>query len=201
MLGLAVTTAPTTEPLELGDVKTHLRFPYDYEDALIRSLITAARLYCETVTGMALVTQTLRLTVDAFPTWKQNSEFWLPRPPLASVTSIKYDDANEVEQTVSTSVYTVNTATTPGIIGLKSGQEWPADCSTKIGSVRIVYVAGYGAASAVPATVKQAMLLLIGHWFTSREAAITGTIQTATELAVKSLLASEWCGSTVGAYS
>ena len=33
-------------------------------------------------------------------------------------------------------------------------------------------MAGYGAASTVPTSIKQAMLLLIGHWYENREAMV-----------------------------
>ena len=50
-------------------------------------------------------------------------------------------------------------------------------------------IAGYGAAAAVPAAIKQAMLLLIGHWFANREAVNVGNIVTAMPLAVEALIA------------
>ena len=82
MYGVTVVTAPTVEPISLAEAKQHLRFESTVEDALISALIVAARKHCETATRRAFVTQTLRLTRDTFPTWKECYQFRLPQPPL-----------------------------------------------------------------------------------------------------------------------
>lgn len=198
MFGLTVVTAPSEEPVSLDEAKVQIGYAQDihHEDERIRALIKAARVYCERATGRAFVTQTLRLTLDCFP--GGDGIIRLPRPPLASVTSIKYDDTNGTEQTLSGVYYVVDTACEPGRIGLAYGYCWPCTID-ELGAVRVTYVAGV-AASAVPETVKAAMKLLISHWFVSREAAITGAIQTTTELAVSALLGCESAGCLVGTY-
>lgn len=208
MFGLTVVTAPDEEPVTLDEAKAHLRFYVDHEDDLIRALIVAARMYCETWTGKAFVTQELRLTRDTFPGCDEEYIFRLPRPPLITLTpdgtwtdlGITYTDSNGDEQEVSAATYVVDVSTEVGRIGLASGETWPTDVIDQIGAVKVQYLAGFGDRHDVPKTIKQAMLLLIGHWFVNREAAITGTIQTTTELAVQSLLLTQWTGSLVGAY-
>jgi uncharacterized phiE125 gp8 family phage protein len=54
--------------------------------------------------------------------------------------------------------------------------------------IQVTYVAGYGAAASVPQKYKQAMLLLIGHWYENRETVIVGTISGPIALAVDSLI-------------
>ncbi len=68
------------------------------------------------------------------------------------------------------------------------GQSWPGARSGEPVVVR--YVAGYGVAGDVPALLKRAMLLLIGHWYENREAVVvaSGTVATALPLAVDSIL-------------
>lgn len=207
MFGLTVVTAPSEEPVSLDEAKVQIGYAQDihHEDERIRALIKAARVYCERATGRAFVTQTLRLTLDCFP--GGDGIIRLPRPPLISVTAdddnptlgIKYDDTTGTEQTLDTAYYTVDTACEPGRIGLASGYCWPCTID-ELGAVRVTYTAGYGADSAVPDTIKAAMKLLVSHWFESREAAITGTIQTTTELAVSALLGCEDAGCLVGTY-
>lgn len=198
MFGLTVVTAPTEEPLTLEEAKAQLRFPFEHEDQLIGSLITAARVYCETVTGKAFLTQTLRLTRDTFPSYCEGYEFRLPKPPLQSVSSIQYTDVDGATQTVSASSYVVDATT--GRVALAYGYDWPTDAIEQIAAVKVNYVAGYGAASAVPKTIKQSMLLLIAHWFANREAVLTGTISKDIEFSLTALLASEWSGAMVGTY-
>lgn len=202
MFGVTVVTSPTVEPVSLDEARHQCRIAagIGHFDAELTALIVAARRYCETATQRAFCTQTLRLTRDAFPGAKECYQFRLPRPPLQTVTNIQYTDANGVTQTVSSSSYVVDASPEVGRIALAYGYDWPTDAIQQIAAVKVNYVAGYGAAAAVPATVKQAMLLLIAHWFANKEAAITGTIQTATEFAVSILLNSEWSGSLAGAY-
>jgi hypothetical protein len=40
----------------------------------------------------------------------------------------------------------------------------------------------------VPAELRQAVALLVGHWYQNREAVITGTIATEVDLAYRSLV-------------
>jgi uncharacterized phiE125 gp8 family phage protein len=59
-----------------------------------------------------------------------------------------------------------------------------------LGGVAVEYTAGYGDTAAdVPAPLRQAMLLMIGHWYEHREAVITGSISTGLPLAARALLA------------
>lgn len=193
MFGLTVVTAPTEEPISLEEAKENLRFAGDYESDRIRALIKAARIYCERATGKAFVTQTLKLTLDAFT----ECVIRLPRPPLVSVSSIKYDDTAGTEQTLSTSYYVVDASQEPGRVALAYGQVWPCTYE-QIGAVRITYVAGFGGASTVPETIKQAMHLLIAHWFQNREA--VGSVGGPVAMAVDSLLGCESAGCLVGTY-
>ena len=58
---------------------------------------------------------------------------------------------------------------------LVDGQSWPS-LYPRDDAVQIEYVAGYGAAASVPQVFKQAILLLVGHWYANRESSIVGTI-------------------------
>ena len=42
-------------------------------------------------------------------------------------------------------------------------------------ALQINFTCGYGSASDVPAAIKQAMLLMIGHLFANRQDVVTGT--------------------------
>lgn len=166
---LALVTPPTEEPVSLPNAKSHLRVTSSDEDSLIDNLIRGAREWVENFTERALVTQTWDYTLDGFAT----DEIVIPRPPLQSVTSIKYIDPDGVEQTLATSEYVVDTAAARGIVCLAYGKAWP---STRVqaNAVTIRFVAGYGAAAAVPAPIKAACLLMIGELFARREHALVG---------------------------
>ena len=134
---LSLTTAPTAEPIDLAEAKLHARVDGSDDDVLVASWITAARLYCETFTRRALVTQTWKLTLDGFA-----SKIVLPHAPLQAVTSITYIDAAGATQTVTSTVYAVDTDAEPGIVRLGYGQTWPTTRGFA-NDVTVNYVAGY----------------------------------------------------------
>jgi len=160
--------------------------PTSAEDDTITDLITTAREWCEGEQGRAYITQTWDLYLDEF----FDDVLKVPLPPLQSATITYYDSANAI-QTLSTSYYVVDIASEPGRICRAYGYTWPTTYD-RPGAVIVRFVAGYGATAAtVPRRVKQAMRLLIGHWFLNREAVLTGSISKEIELAVKSLLGQE----------
>ena len=199
MFSIAVVTPPAEEPLTLQEVKANLRFPFDSEDARISSLIVAARRYCERATGRAFITQTLRLTLDRFPTAREGFAIRLPRPPVQSVTSVVHlAAADGVSTTVATDDYLTDLASEPArIVPSYATAAWP-DARDQMGAVSVTYVAGYGDAADVPETIKQAMHLLIAHWFKNREAAGDNRVESRTAIAVKELLGCEWTGQYAG---
>jgi uncharacterized phiE125 gp8 family phage protein len=164
---------PAEEPLSLIEAKNHLRVEAPEDDALIAALIAAARDQLEGETSRQLVTATWRLSLDCFP-----AVIRLPISPVQSVSSIQYLDANEVLQTLSASVYVVDTDRKPARIAPAYGEVWPTTLP-QINAVKVTFVAGYGTPAAVPESIKEALKLMIGHWYENREASITGTIVTA----------------------
>ena len=152
-----VSSGPAVEPVTTSEVKTAARIDYDAEDTLVASWIKSGRALAETITNMAFVTQTIRLAFDGWPV----APFYLPRPPLQSVTSFKYYDTDdtEYELTSGTDFYS-EIYKMPGRITLEYGKTWPTATLREMDSVVIVYKAGFGdAASDVPEWVKDAIIL------------------------------------------
>lgn len=182
---LEVYTAPTIEPVTLTEAKNHCRIDGNADDTMLSSLITAARKYCETtVCRRAFIEQTLVLRCDTIP-----EEFRMPRPPLVSVTSIKYYDGSGVQQTLSASTYTVDKYSRVGKIVQAYGASWPV-CRGHTNDVEVTYKAGYGATAAtVPEMIRQAILMLVEHWYKHRGPVVTGTIVADLPKTVDALLA------------
>ena len=171
------------EPVSIGEVKIHLRLTDDTtEDDMLLSLISAAREWCESYIGRALGVKTLELLLDDFPA---SDVLCLPCPPLVSVTSIKYRDSSGTETTMSAADYIVDIDRDPGRVVLAYGKSWPSFTAYPSNPIRVRYVTGY---AIVPLTIKQAMLLLIGHWYENREALVIGSISKPLEFAVRALL-------------
>lgn len=165
---LKLVTAPAEEPVTLAEAKTHLRVDDDIteDDTAITALISATRSSVEDFLWRALVTQTWDLFLEC---WPCSDEIRIPKPPIQSVTSVKYTDEDGVEQTFSASSYVVDTNADPGRILLKSGESWPSASLQPGNSIAIRFVAGYGLAAALDNRIRQAMLLMIGHYYKNRE--------------------------------
>lgn len=172
-MGYKLKTAPAVEPVSLTEAKLHLRVDHDDEDDLIEMLITAARQQAENYTGRAIINQTWELTLDQFP----DDDMALPPAPLSSITSIIYKDLNGVNTTASAStLYEPDIYSEPGKACLRYGQTWPTAQDIQ-NSITATYVSGYGATGAsVPAAIRSAILLLVGHLYEHRESVIIGTI-------------------------
>lgn len=186
-------TAPTVEPLTLAEVKRFLKVDFDEEDADIKGMITAAREFCETMLDdRALITQTWDWVMSEFP---DGDSFKVPKAPLQSITSITYYDTANASQTFSSSNYTtLLDARQGGRVHLVYGQSWPAVYS-RPNAVTIRFVAGYGAASAVPYSVKQAMRMLCHHWHYTRDPVLTtGAVSSKIAMSVEALLGNNAVG-------
>ena len=165
---IRVIIPPTTEPVSLDMVKQQLRVIHDDEDFLIESYIEASRQYCEDAQGRAYIEQTILYTLDR---WPSPNRIMLPRAPLLSVISVEYRDHEGNIDTLPAANYTVITNEQPGMIVLNDGESWPTETLFPVSAIRIVFEAGYGATAAdVPATVKQAIMMLAAHYMENREA-------------------------------
>lgn len=163
MIKLAVKTAPATAPVTLVEAKAHLRVVCNDDDTIIGGFIQAATLQAEAFLNRAVVNRTYQLYLDAFPLCIE-----LPRPPLANVVSVQYRDANGDLQTLAGTAYQVDAHLEPARIIPAVGALWP-QTRQMLDAVIVEYVAGYGAASAVPADIKAAILLLVGTLYENRE--------------------------------
>lgn len=182
---LKICTQPAMETISLTDAKQHLRVDGDDDDVLILSYIKAARIYCEGYQNRAYCTQTWELWLDSFP---RTNILEIPLPPLQSITSIKYFDTANEEATFPAASYFVDIKSSPGRVCLNSGYSWPSVALRAINGVCVTFEAGYGGTEAVPQSVKQAMLLLIGHWYENRETVNVVNITKELEFTVGALL-------------
>lgn len=159
------TGTPADEPVTVAEAKSHLNITTADDDTLIGDLIAVAREYVEGFTGRQLVTATWTWKLDAFPEVMRP-----PFPPLTSTDfSIAYTDTSGDPQTVTSTVYTVDTDSEPGRIFLAHGQTWPAVRSIR-NAITVTFKAGYGAAAAVPDLFKSAIKLLLDDLYEHRGA-------------------------------
>lgn len=169
-MNLTLAAAPGLEPVDLSEALDHLRVSGSDSDSIVEALITAAREHLETVTRRAFVTQEWELRLDAFPSCN-GGLIELPLPPLQTVEAVLYVDAAGAAQTLDPSLYQVDAYSTPGRLLPAYGTTWPATQNVP-NAVTVEFTAGYGDAAAdVPRPLRQALLLLVGELYESREAA------------------------------
>jgi len=171
-MALTLVTGPEREPVSMVEARDRCRVDTDVEDAYINTLITVARRTVEFIRNEALVTQTWNLLLD---TWPEGDTLRIPNPPLQSVSSITYKDTDGDESTFAAAKYIVDTDKVPGAVVLAHGESWPGTALYPTSPITVQFVAGYGdTANDVPEEVRQAMLLMIGHWYENREEVAVG---------------------------
>ena len=186
-IGYKVTSGPAVEPVTLTEAKAQCRVIDTSEDTLITNLIVAARQYAENYLNFAVIDQQITAKFADFPDSRGSID--LPMTQLLSVTSVSYVDSTGATQTVSSADYLADTFSNPGVIYLAAGKNWPTSVADQGAVLTVVYQAGLATnAAGVPQAIKQAMLLLIGHWFENREAIVVGTTSAAVQMTTSALL-------------
>lgn len=172
MSSLTINEQPETEPISLEEAQMHLRVDTVDDSSLISGYIKSAREYCERVQGRAYVTRTYELVTAAA------SEVELLMPPIDEVESVVARLSDGTQEEVE---FEVDADVLPPVVTIES---LPATAEKLI----ITYTAGYGEAADVPPVIKQAMLLLVGHWYEHRAAAEGGSRVEEVPFAVTNLL-------------
>lgn len=174
-------TEPQVLPVTLEEAKGHLRVDHSDDDGLIETIIEAAagQINGPYGAGLVLSPQDWELSLDGFPCLIE-----LPLWPVSAIKSIQYTDQAGDIQTLDPSVYVSDLSSNPARIARDYNKQWPLVRSV-LANVRIEFTAGF---DTVPADLKQALLLLIGHWYENRDAAIIGTIATDTPFAFNAIV-------------
>lgn len=167
-----VVTPPAAAVVSLELAKSHLIVEHDEDDTLIGAYVEAATATLDGPDGWlgrALGVQTLEARLDGFVPWAScDGLIGLPHAPLISITSVKYDDEDGVEQTFPADKYSLD----PDGVLLAYGEAWPTTRRRR-GAVRIEYEAGY-VDDAIPAPIRSAILLMVGDLYANRETVVVG---------------------------
>jgi hypothetical protein len=195
-MNIVVVTPPPFEPITVAAAYQQLRWDAETDDdsppnvtyplqSLIEGHIVTAREYAEKVTRRALIQQTLRITLNGFPSsrvrfggrWDEGDFYYRPgtielkRPPFISLVSVQYLDSNEVLQTLASSHYYVDSESNlVPVLVFRDTFDVSLATTERQDSVRITYLAGYPPEGSpyqtqeeyafnVPQGIKDAMLL------------------------------------------
>lgn len=166
-----LTTGAAALPLTLAEVKAQLYLTVSdtSQDDYLTLLINAVTSFAEKYTSRDLINKTYTTYLNCFP------DFYLSPPigielrksKLQSITSISYYIDN-VLTVWSSSKYYATVQNDFSSVYLVNGESWPS-VDVRAQAVKIIFVAGYGAAgSSVPADFKLALLQHIGQLFENR---------------------------------
>lgn len=162
---LKLVSSPTAEPVLATEAEAYLRETSTGQRSVIEGMITAARETAEDEMGRSLLTQTWDLKLDRFPPGGEAIK--VPRPPLQSVTFIKYVDGDGATTTLSATSYTVDVDTEPGRVAPSYDENWP-EARDVAGAVTVRFIAGATAASVVPRRIRQAILASVARQYERR---------------------------------
>lgn len=162
-----VVEPPEEEPVTLERARMQIRVTTNDgspgttpHDAILEDQIRTAREYIEQASGRRFMEQTLERSFSSWPCK-------LDITPVQSITHIKYIDNDGVLQTLATDQYSLE-QNEPPVIHRGFDVIYPV-IRYVWNAVTVRVVAGYATADAVPQMAKQAILMLMAHWFENRE--------------------------------
>lgn len=162
-----------TEVITLEEAREHCRItaygsPLEHpDDSYLEALISSAREWLEDYLARSIGTQTLELALDVFPEAIQLT------PYVQSVTSIKYIDTEQVEQTIDPNDYTLDNYSSPSWVVPAYNKVFPTVLNIP-NAVKVRYVSGYDVDNPCPSVLKAAMLLMIGNLYENRQEDVVG---------------------------
>lgn len=181
--GLQRIAGPLSEPVSLAELKAQLGLDESSsaDDPRLFLLASAAREMVEQYTGLALMSQQWRMTLDRWPGAKaawwdgvrqgaisdlhaHGAASWviLPRYPLVSVDAVRvFDDADNAATVSVGQSFVVDTQQTPGRMVLRGGATWPVALRSA-NAIEIDFTAGY---TAVPSSLKLAVLQVASYLY------------------------------------
>ena len=155
---------PAVEPVSLAEAKAHLRVEHDDDDDTIAALIAGARVHVEAQTRRALITQTWRLSRDA---WPSNGRIAVLPSPLRELAAARIYKSDGSTQSIDADAFAADATSAPAVLAFERGA-LPAP-GRVVGGIELDVEVGYGdAPSDVPEPLRQAVRVLVAHWYENR---------------------------------
>lgn len=179
---------PAIEPITLEEAKLQCQIDADLteQDSVILGYIKAAREKAEAYCKRSFIEQTWKLTARSWPVDMQdgmpNDAIILSHGPVLGIVEISYLDGDGTRTYLAADEYLIDEGDEPPRLYPPYNECWPGGRCTP-GAIEIVYRTGYPSAGSpvdaanVPQLAKQAIGMLVGHWYNNaREDSIIGTI-------------------------
>tara|TARA_R100000773_G_C4221020_1_gene119848 strand:+ start:1005 stop:1661 length:657 start_codon:yes stop_codon:yes gene_type:complete len=182
MAGLTIATEPTVEPVQLQEVKDYLKIEDSVDERLLRPFIQTARRFAEEHLRRTLMQTTYNLFLDSIDEMETpltegfttgpymnfyKDHIALPKSPVSSVTSVSTFSDDDTETTFAASKYFLDNVREPARIVLRTGETFPSALRVA-NAIKVVYVAGYSSAYAIPEPIRLGILQLIAYLYEHR---------------------------------
>lgn len=142
-MNVFVSSQPASEPITAAEVEQSLALTSGWDAETIAIYIAAARIQVEKDTNRSIITQTLTMKLDK---WPEKDTIHLPFGSVASVSSVKYFDTNDTQQTL-----VLNTGYKEYLSGdvarIDPIDGWPSLSADLLEPVEVIYVAGTATAT------------------------------------------------------
>lgn len=157
-------TGPAVEPITLAEAKQFVRVEHDDDDDVVSALIAGSRIHVEAQTRRALITQSWRLTRDV---WPETGCLPVLPVPLQTFDAVRVYKSDGSTLALDVAAFAVDKASAPARLSFMRGA-LPAP-ERPVGGIEIDVTCGYGdAADDVPEPLRQAIRLLVAHWYENR---------------------------------
>lgn len=179
-------TYPASAPITLAQAKAHLRIDSDDEDDFVQTLIdVATQIFDGTgkardgILGCAMMTQTWMLETQQWvfpfrrkwPRLASDYRIWIEHGPVQAVETIQVY-AGDVLVDWPSDQWRVGYEDTRAFITTAPNCSWPT-FDFREDAFQVSFTTGYGDnPTDVPAALRSAMLLMIGHLFENRQSVI-----------------------------
>ena len=160
-----ISVQATVFPLTLSEAKDHLNVFHSEDDDQISGMIRAATFYVESQMQVTMGQKTWELYLDTVP---EDSIIRLHHPPVSSLDKIEYYAVGDSDLTeFSTDNVILDDISKPCEIHLRPYASWftPED---RVNAIKVTYKAGYSSADDIPENWKQAVKLVVGHFYYNR---------------------------------
>ena len=153
---------PAVEPLSLDEAKAFLRVEHSDDDAVIAALMAGSRIHVESQTRRALITQSWRLSADD---WPPDGRLQILPAPLQALTAARVYDFEGLAHDVDVQAFVLDKGAS-----LLAFAPWALPAPGRVAAgIELDVTVGYGdAASDVPEALRQAIRLLVAHWYDNR---------------------------------
>jgi uncharacterized phiE125 gp8 family phage protein len=177
------TAGPPAEPLSLDEAKAFLRIEHNDDDQVIAALIAGARIHVETQAQLAMMTQSWRVVLDR---WPKHGRVAVRPAPLKALTAARVYDFAGNAQPLDTQAFVPDIGAS-----MLAFVPWAVPAPTRIAAgIELDVTVGFGDATTdVPEPLRQAVRLLVAHWYENRGLAAAGTQRPAPPASVPALIA------------